>query len=179
MTQIGNVYGRALYDLAVSEELSAQILGELKVLQESFKQEPAFLKLLSVRSLSKAEQCAILSDSFDGKVHPYVLNFLKLLTEKGYIRQFSGCFDAYRACYNEDHNILPVTAITAVALNEAQAEKLTQKLESITGKSVELTCRLDPHCLGGVRLELEGKCLDDTVVHRLDSVRQILKNTVL
>lgn len=179
MTEIGNVYGRALYDLAISEELSWQILSELKVLQESFWQEPEFLKLLSVRNLSKAEQCAILSESFDGKLHPYVLNFLKVLTEKGYIRHFSDCVDAYRGCYNEDNNILPVTAVTAVALTAEQAKRLTEKLETITGKSVELTCRLDPDSLGGVRLELDGKCLDDTVAHRLESVRQLLKNTVL
>ena len=179
MTEIGNVYGRALYDLALSEDLSAEILSQLKVLSESFAQEPAFLKLLSVRNLSKGEQCAILSESFDGKVHTYVVNFLKLLTEKGYIRQFSNCVEAYRACYNEDNNILPVTAVTAVALNKEQTEQLTEKIETITGKSVELTCRLDPKSLGGVRLEFDGKCLDDTVAHRLDRVRHLLKNTVL
>ena len=179
MTEIGNVYGRALYDLAVSEEQASQILSEMKVLQESFRQEPAFLKLLSVRNLSKAEQCAVLSESFEGKLHPYVLNFLKLLTEKGYIRHFFDCVDTYRACYNEDHNILSVTAVTAVVLTPEQTERLTKKLEKITGKSIELACRLDPDSLGGVRLELDGKCLDDTVAHRLESVRQLLKNTVL
>ena len=179
MTQIGNVYGRALYDLAVSEKLEAEILTQLKVLQESFSQEPAFLRLLSVRSLSKVEQCAILDESFAGKLHPYVLNFLKLLTEKGYIRQFYNCLDAYRTCYNEDNNIISVTAVTAVTLGAEQTEKLTKKLETVTGKSIELTNRLDPQSLGGVRLELDGKCLDDTVAHRLESVRQLLKNTVL
>ncbi len=179
MTEVGNVYGRALYDLAVSEGTAERILSELKVLQESFAQEPAFLKLLSVRNLSRAEQCAILSDSFDGRLHPYVVNFLKILTEKGYIRQFGSCADTYRAAYNADNNILPVTAVTAVALTEAQLAKLMQKLETITGKSIELANRVDPESLGGVRLELDGKCLDDTVAHRLESVRHLLKNTVL
>ena len=179
MTEIGNVYGKALYELAVAEELSSEILHQLNVLQESFAQEPAFLKLLSVRNLSRAEQCRIISDSFDGKVHPYVVNFLKILTEKGYIRRFSDCVAAYRTCYNEDHNILPVAAVTAVALSAEQIEKLKEKLESITGKTIELTNRVDPQCLGGVRLDLEGKCLDDTLAHRFESIRQLLKNTVL
>ena len=179
MTEIGNVYGKALYELAVAEELSSEILHQLNVLQESFAQEPAFLKLLSVRNLSRAEQCRIISDSFDGKVHPYVVNFLKILTEKGYIRRFSDCVAAYRNCYNEDHNILPVAAVTAVALSAEQIAKLKEKLESITGKTVQLTNRVDPRCLGGVRLDLEGKCLDDTLAHRFESIRQLLKNTVL
>ena len=179
MTEIGNVYGRALYDLAVSEDLSAQIFSELKALRDSFAQEPAFLKLLSVRNLARAEQSAIISDSFDGKLHPYVVNFLKILTEKGYIRQFASCVDTYRASYNADNNILPVTAVTAVALTEEQTAKLIQKLETVTGKSIELVNRVTPESLGGVRLELDGKSLDDTVAHRLESVRHLLKNTVL
>ena len=179
MTEIGSVYGRALYELAVSEELSAPILQQLQVLQESFAQEPAFLKLLSVQNLSKAERCAIVSDSFEGKVHPYVVNFLKILTEKGYVRRFDDCVASYRACYYADNNILPVTAVTAVALSKEQFVRLSQKLETMTGKTVLLANRLDPDCLGGVRLELDGECIDDTVTHRLESLRHLLKNTVL
>ena len=84
MTEIGTIYGGALYDLAVSEGLSGEILGQLNVLSESFSQEPAFLNLLNSRSLSKEERCRIIDNSFAGKVHLYVCNFLKLLTEKGF-----------------------------------------------------------------------------------------------
>ena len=179
MTQIGNVYGESLYELAKDENLAAQIGGQLKVLKDCFSQEPSFVTLLSTPSLSKAERCQILDDSFRGTVHPYVLNFLKILTEKGYMRHFCDCCDSFAALYNQDNGILPVTAVTAVALSEAQAEKLTAKLASITGKHVELINRIDPSCLGGVRLDYDGQRLDDTVSHRMATIRDMLKNTVL
>lgn len=179
MTEAGNVYGLALYDLAKSEGLTEQILKELEVLRQSFTAEPNFLKLLSTPALTKQERCAILNDSFRGRLQPYLLNFLKILTEKGYIRHFSHCCDAYRDIYNRDHGILPVTAVTAVAMTEDQQKRLTAKLEAITGKTVDLQSRIEPSCLGGVRLDYDGKRLDDTVAHRLDNVRNLLKNTVL
>lgn len=179
MTEIGTNYGGALYDLAASEALSLEILNQLQTLTESFSQEPAFLKLLCTHSLSKVERCKILDDSFAGKVHPYVLNFLKILTEKGYARQFADCCKAYRIRYNADHNILPVTAVTAVALSEDQSARLKEKLEKLTEKTVELTNRVDPDVLGGVRLDFDGKCMDDTLTHRLESVRSLLNNTIL
>ena len=179
MTQIGNVYGESLYTLAKDENLSQQIGEQLKVLQLSFRQEPDFIRLLSTPSLTKAERCTILDDSFRGSVHPYVLNFLKILTEKNYMRHFSDCCDAYLALYNQDNGILPVTAVTAVALTAAQSEKLTAKLARITGKHIELHNRIDPSCLGGVRLDYDGQRLDDTVSHRMDAIRSLLKNTVL
>ena len=85
-TQIGNVYGQALYSLAVSENLSKDILDQLQVLSAGFNQEPKYIRLLSAPNISKAERCQIIDDSFRDVVHPYVLNFLKILTEKGYVR---------------------------------------------------------------------------------------------
>jgi len=66
-----------------------------------------------------------------------------------------------------------------VPLDKAQTAKLTAKLEKITGKTVELTSRTDPACLGGVRLDYDGKRVDGTVQNRLDAIRSLLKNTVL
>lgn len=179
MTEVGSVYGEALYSLARDEGLSKVILGQLSTLDACFTREPDFLRLLSTPNLTKDQRCQILDDSFRGKVEPYLLNFLKILTEKGYARHFSDCAAAYRNLYNRDNGILPVTAVTAVALTESQKAKLTAKLTKITGKQIDLTNKLDPNCLGGVRLDYDGKRVDDTVSHRLDAVRNHLKNTVL
>ena len=179
MTEIANVYGGALYDLAKDENLTEQLLDELKNLAEAFAQEPGFIGLLSSASLPKPQRVQVIEDSFRSKIHPYVLNFMKILTEKGYIRHFSGCCKVFRDRYNADHGILPVTAVTAVPLSDVLRKKLTDKITTVTGKQIELTCKVDPDCLGGVRLDYDGKRLDDTVSHRLDSVRGLLKNTVL
>ena len=66
MTQTGSVYGEALYALAKEEGLAGQILEELTALNEAFRQEPAFLRLLSTPNLSKQERCQIIDDSFQG-----------------------------------------------------------------------------------------------------------------
>ena len=179
MTDAANVYGQALYELARDEGLAARILGELTVLKTSFSQEPGFLQLLAAPSVPKQERCQILDSALRSQVHPYVLNFLKILTEKGYPRHFSDCCVAYRNRYNQDHGILPVRAVTAVALTESQSARLCEKLQTITSKTIELTNRVEPGVLGGVRLDYDGKQLDDTVSHRLDSIRSMLNTTVL
>lgn len=179
MTQIGSVYGEALYDLSVSENLVDVIHQELQVLDSSFRAEPDFLRLLCSPNLSKQERVQILDDSFRGSIHQYLLNFLKILTEKGYIRHFSECCMCFTQHYNCDHNIVSVTAVTAVPLSDSQKEALTQKLSKITGKTVLLQNQINPACLGGVRLDYDGQRLDGTVQNRLDNIRDLLKNTVL
>ena len=179
MTEVGSVYGESLYELAKDESLTKLIGEQLTALQQSFQQEPDFIRLLSSPNLTKAERCQILDDSFRGSVHQYVLNFLKILTEKGYMRYFSDCCDAYTEHYDQDNGILRVNAVTAVALTPEQADKLTQKLSRITGKEIALKNRIDPRVYGGVRLDYDGQRLDDTVSHRMDAIRDLLNKTVL
>lgn len=179
MTKVGRVYGEALYALACDEDLRDPILHQLNALDTCFTQEPDFLRLLSAPNLPKAQCREILNDCFQDKAEPYVLNFLKILTEKGYIRYFGDCVAAYRNLYNRDNGILPVTAVTAIALTAQQTSRLTEKLHSITGRRIALTNRLDPSVLGGIRLELDGKRVDGTAAHRLDALGGLLKNTTL
>ena len=179
MTQAANTYAQALYDLAKEEELGKSILEELTVLKGVFADTPQYSKLLSAPDIPKQERCGILDEAFRGKVHPYVLNFLKILTEKGYIRSFPDCCDAYRSFYNEDNGILVVKAVSAVKLSEAQIQKLTAKLEATTGKQIDLLCSVDAAVLGGLRLSYDGKQVDGTVKNRMDAIGKLLKNTVL
>lgn len=179
MTDAAKNYGGALYELARDEALSERLLGEITALNESFSTEPGFVRLLSAPSIPKQERCRILDDSFRGKVHPYVLNFLKILTEKGYIREFGSCCQVFRRRYNEDNGIVSVTAVTAVPLNEELRTKLLSKLSQVTGKQIDLSCRVDPKTLGGVRLDFDGKQVDGTVRRRLDDLRAILSGPLL
>lgn len=179
MTEVGRAYGEALYDLCRDEGLSDAVLAELLVLEISFGQTPPFIRILSSPALSKAERCGIVDAVFRGRLEPYLLNFIKILTAKGYVRHFSDCCKAYRNCYNKDHNILTVTATTATALTKDQVNRLTEKLGAITGKTVQLVSRIDTALIGGVRLDYDGKRLDGTIANRMESIRIQLKNLVL
>lgn len=179
MNRVGTVYGQGLYALAKEENLEDGILQELSLLKVAFEEQPDFLKLLSSANLSKQERLGILEESFRGKVQQYVLNFLMLLTEKGYIAQFGACYQTYRQQYNEDKGILQVRAVSAVAMTEDQIQRLTAKLTEITGKTIDLICKEDPAVLGGVRLSYDGIEVDGTVQNRLQAMEKRLKNTVL
>ncbi|MBE6977823.1 MAG: ATP synthase F1 subunit delta [Ruminococcaceae bacterium] len=180
MTQIGSIYGQALYDLASSEGLSQPIWQELHILQQCFcAEQPDFLNLLSTPSIPKQERCQILDDSFADKLQPYVLNFLKILTEKGYMRHFDHCCTAYRDAYYRDNGILLVEAVSAAPLTDDQTRRLAQKLTAVTGKQIELHSRVDPDCIAGIRLVYDGKQVDDTLQHRLSDIGKLLKNTAL
>lgn len=179
MTKTARTYGEALYELAREEGVDEEILAQMELAVELFAENPQYPDLLSLPSLPKEERCGILDESLRASVHPYLLNFLKILVEHGTIRQLPGCEEAYRLRYNDDHGILEVTAVTAVPLDEELREKLHSRLEQKTGKRVRLRTKVDPAVLGGVRLETEGRLLDGTVRSRLDDIQALLRGAVL
>ncbi len=179
MTEIAKMYGGSLYDLAAEEGLETRILDELEAAAAILKGDPEYLHLLSIPSIPKKERCALLDEAFRGKLHLYLLNFLKILCEKGYLRELPGCVRAYRVRYNDAHGILEATAISAVAMSSEQTARLHEKLEAVTGKKIDLKTKVDPAVLGGIRLDIEGTELDGTVQNRLASLRKNISAATL
>ena len=179
MTETARMYGGSLYDLAAEEGLETRILGELEQAAQLLKANPDYLRLLSTPSIPKKERCGLLDEALRGQVHLYVLNFLKILCEKGTLRELSGCTRAYRLRYNQAHGILEATATSAVPMTAQQTQALHAKLEKLTGKTIDLKTKVDPGVLGGIRLDMEGTELDGTVQNRLAALRRDIASVTL
>ena len=174
MTELAREYGEGLYDLAVEENMAGDLLAQLRVLDTTFKEQPDFCRLLSNRALGQNERLGILDSTLGGQVAPYLLNFLKLLCERGILNEFAGCVAVYTEHYNQDNNIAVATVTTSAPLSESQRQRLIEKLKAMTGKGISLVEKLDASVLGGVMLELDGKRYDNTVKSRLESIHEML-----
>ena len=75
--------------------------------------------------------------------------------------------------------ILGGTAVSAVPLTEPQRTALHAKLESLTGKTIDLKTKVDAKVLGGIRLDIEGTELDGTVQNRLAALRRDIASVTL
>lgn len=166
-------YGTALYDLAVKEGVCDIVKQDLSVAVQAFAQNPQYVALVQAPSLKKAERLALLDTALQG-AHPYVVNFVKILCEKNSLSMLGACANEFCVRYNEDNGILEVTVCSAVPLSDAQTQALCKKLADITGKTIQLTNKVDPTVLGGLRLSYAGKQIDGSVAQRLASLRTAL-----
>ena len=60
----------------------------------------------------------------------------------------------------------------ASALTEQQAARLRTQLETMYGKSVSLQTVVDPHVLGGIRVQVGDEVMDGTISRRIDQARR-------
>jgi len=174
VTELAKEYGDGLYALTAEEELSSTVLEQMQTLKACFKAQPEYLRLLSNMALSKEERVGIIDHTLRDQVHPYLLNFLKILCERGILAEFDGCEEAFRESYNRDHQIMEALVTTGVPLDDDQRQKLLGKLAQMTGKQVHLIEKVDPAVIGGVLLEMDGKRYDNTLRHRLGAIRQAM-----
>ena len=171
-------YGKALFELAQEAGEDERVRQELAVVRRALRAQPQYVTLLATPAVQPAEKLGLLQQAF-GKTQPMLRNFLCLLCEKRAFYRFFACADAFDACYDEAHELLRATAITAVPMLERQKTALRAKLERITGKTVELTCCTDASLLGGVTLRYGGVQLDDSIRARLDKLRRSLSETIV
>ncbi len=173
MTAAEKEYGSALYALAAEEHCEEEALEGLALAAGAFSSQPEYRRLVQNPALPAAERLGLLDEAFGG-VHPYVLNFIKILCEKSALGLLDGCLAQYRALHYEAKGILPVEAVSAVPLTRDQLAALQKKLEGQTGMSVLLENRLDPGVLGGIKLRYSGRELDGTASGRLAALRRVL-----
>ena len=179
MTEAALTYGTALFDLAMEEDMLQTYMDEADLLRAAIREEPQLLSLLDCRSVPQKERLDIIQNCFQNAVQPYLLNYLKILCEKGLIRHLPDCIRQFEILYLDAMGIAEAKATTAAPMSPALQDKLTKKLERITGKTVKLQCAVDETVLGGVRLEFMGRQLDGTVRRRLDEVAKSLADLTL
>ena len=179
MIPIVKKYADALFSLAEDEGLGEQLLADLENVVGILKENPDYVRFLDAPNIPKQERTAALEEAFSGRIHPYLLSFLKLLSERRICYYYRYAALRYRTCFNLAHGRIEATAFTAGPLSASQRERLRLRLEELTGKRVDLENRVDPSVLGGVRLEYECVELDGTLRQRLNDIGKTLTDSVL
>jgi F-type H+-transporting ATPase subunit delta len=174
VTQLAREYGDGLYLLAEEENLSREFLEQLLALKSLFREQPDFVRLLGNMSLSKEERVKIIDNVLRGQIHPYLLNFLKILCERCALNEYEGCLAAFKSLYNQAHGIVEATVTTAVPLDDEQRARMTEKLSALTDKQVVLVEKIDATLMGGVLLEMNGQRYDNTLKNRLKSIHSAM-----
>ena len=181
MAAVEKTYGDALFSLVTEEDGAAvsEVLSQLKAVSEIFSAEPDFVKLLRTPTVSLKEKQELITEIFSQKVHVFVLNFLLVLTENGRIGSFGKILPYFTQLHNDYKKIADVTVTAAMPLDEGTAEKIRAKMESVTGKTVNMTVKTDPSIIGGVVINYGNTTIDGSVKARLEQLRNDIAEIIV
>lgn len=103
---------------------------------------------------------------------PQLLNFLELLVEKHRMPAIFRIRQRFEELWKQENKMIEVTVTSAVELDPAVARQVGDEVERQTGKTVELTSRVDESIIGGLVLQVGNMVLDTSIRNNLEKLRQ-------
>jgi len=167
------IYARALFQAAQDKgrlELVHSQVQQLRDAVESVDELRALLSNPEIESSTKADVLARIAKGADDEV----VNFLRLIAEKGRAGELPQIVDELDALVAAEQRILDVELTTATELSETEFGRILGRIESASGRKVQATRKVDPDLIGGIVLQAGSMRLDASVRGRLERLRHDL-----
>lgn len=171
---VATPYATALYSAAADAGRLNEVDGELAEIADAVRENPALARALTnpaVRGEGKSNLLAALAKGDD----PLVARFLQVLLDHRRLGDLIAIQEAFADRVRLDRNELAVELTTAVAIDDATADKVQQQLATATGLTVTMDRTVDPTILGGVVLRVRDRLVDASLRRRLDLLGRDLR----
>ncbi|RUL89518.1 ATP synthase F1 subunit delta [Tautonia sociabilis] len=174
--EIARSYAVALLNVAEAESSTEPVLSDLDELAvDVFRDQPEFARLLTNGMADAERRDQILIAAFEGRAHPTLLRFLRVLNRRGRLELVPLIAQIARSLWDRRNNRLPVTVRTAIPLDDGQRTVLRERLVSLTGGATPiLTEEVDPELLGGLVVQVGDQLFDASIRGRLRRIRSEL-----
>lgn len=101
-------------------------------------------------------------------------NFLRTVVENGRLRVLPEIAAQFRALVNETKGSSDAVVVSAFDIQPQQLEELGAVLEKRFGRKLQLSVKVDPSLIGGVRVVVGDEVLDTSVKARLEQMKVAL-----
>jgi len=171
MEEIAQVYARSLFEVAKEQDKLDEVREQLGQLADAVDQTRELQLFLFSPYFSTEEKKQGLDRAIDG-ADPIVQNFLELLVEKHRMPALFRIRREFESLWEQEHQLLPVTITSAVALGDETVRSIGDAIGQQTGQRVELTTNVDPDVLGGLVVRVGNSILDASIRNRLENLRR-------
>ena len=167
-------YTRALFELAEKQKTLDRIesqFHEIKLLVERHHEIP---HLVLNSTISFAEKEDFISKIVPSETSPLLLNFIKVLIKKKRFNELAAMQKEFHKLYEKKKGVREVEAVTAIALSQANEQKLITVLKKKLGSEIRLMTKVDPEMIGGLILRFDGTEVNSSYHAQLEELRQLV-----
>jgi F-type H+-transporting ATPase subunit delta len=175
-TDVGERYAQALFDLALETGRLDAVRADLKSLKAAWIESADLRRLATSPVMASDDQVkGLVAIATEAKFEPTIRNFLGLLAQNGRARDLPGVIAGFETRYAKHTGSVAAEVVSAVALSAAQSKAIRTALVQALGKEPELTARVDPSILGGLKVKVGSKLFDASLKTKLDQMKFALK----
>lgn len=146
-------------------------------LAEILRTNEDFSKLMNHPKIMKEDKVKIVEETFGTRLPKEFVGLMTLMVEKGRANEMLSVFEYFVALVKEEKKIGRADVITAIAMSEAQKEKVEKKLlETTKYESFEMCYRVDESLIGGMVIRIGDRVVDSSIKTKLYELSRELRN---
>jgi F-type H+-transporting ATPase subunit delta len=171
MEEIAQVYARSLFEVAQEQDKLDVVRDQIGQFADALNDSRELQTFFFSPYFSTEEKKDGLDKALEGE-DDVVRNFLAVLIENHRMPALFRIRRELDAMWRGVNKLLPVQVTSAVELDEAVTRQIGEEIGRQTGRTVELTAKVDPDVLGGIVLRVGNSILDASIRTRLERLRK-------
>jgi len=175
-TEVGDRYAQALFDLALETGRLDAVRVDVVSLKTAWTESADLRRLATSPVISTADQAkGLVAVATQARFEKNTVNFLGLLAQNGRARDLGAVVAGFERLYAKHAGIVAAEVVSAQPLDAKQLAAIKTALNASLGKAPELTTRVDPSILGGLKVKVGSKLFDASLKTKLDQMKFALK----
>lgn len=175
-SNLGGRYAQALFDLASDADAIGAIEADLDALKAMRAESADLRRLLDSPVFDSADRARALNALAErAGFQPLTRKFLGLLAANRRTAALPQVIEGFRRLSAQRRGAVEADVVTAVPLTQEQRNSLAAALGQSLGMSTEISVRVDPSILGGIKIKVGSRLFDASVKSRLDQLKFALQ----
>ena len=171
MEEIGQVYARALFEVAQEHDSLDEIHEQLNAFADAMNDNRDlavffFSPYFSVEDKKAGLERAVVN------ANAAFGNFLQALIERHRMPAIFRIRTEFNTLWDEARKLLPVQITSAIELDDATVKSLGDRIGKQIDREIQLSSEVDPAIVGGVVLRVGNVILDASIKNRLEQLRK-------
>jgi len=175
-TDAGQRYAQSLFELTIENGNLAKVEADLKSLKAMIADSADLRRLIASPAFSAEDKGkGLVAVAVKARFDMLTTKFLGLVAANGRTGDLLGAISAFVELSAKHRGVVTAEVVSAAALSPTQLKGVQAALAEALGKTPEVSTRIDPSLLGGLKVRVGSRLFDASLRSKLDSLKFALK----
>ncbi len=170
--RVANRYASALMSLAVEKNNLESFSADVEFMHNTMAQSKELRLFLSNPVIKKPVKLEVLKEIIKSRSNKDLTGFFEFIISKNREELLPDIIKRFLEMRDDKMGILRGQVICAVELTKEQQSKMKQEMETVTGKKVELSFKVDDKIIGGFLVKAGDTVIDASIANQLRLLRK-------
>lgn len=167
-------YAKSLMELAIDQDLLAQVNLDMRSLQAVMQQSPDLVSMLKNPIIKSDKKTLVLRELFSKGFNKLTQSFIETVVDKRREMFLPIITQEFAKQYNQRNGVSAATVTSATPLTEGMQASVKEFIEKETNARVDLKTLVNPDIIGGLVIRIEDDLYDSSIAKKLNVLKKEL-----